>query len=182
MRRILLLLLVTTILVILASVAGKLYFSDSEYHFRAKVFNRVLAEKQAIMEQCLEEMKPVLAKEDHHGSNSENNIFLVAEENNITILEYIDNKLIYWSDNGFDVPYYLIDTLYKKRLVFLQNGWFLTKTIEAGNEMLVGLLRIRTEHGFTNDIIKDGFGKDFRLSENVGFSFEKVTRNFIFLI
>ncbi len=173
MRKILILFLVTIVLVLSAVVSEKLYFSDSEYHFRTILFNRVLAEKQAIMEQCLNEMKPVLAKDDHHGSISENNIFLVAEENNITILEYIDNKLIYWSDNEFDVPYYLIDTLFQKPLVFLQNGWFLTKTIKAGNEMLVALLRIRTEHGFTNDIIRNGFEKEFNLSENVGFSTDK---------
>lgn len=155
---------------LLAILSEKLYFTDFEYQFRTKVFNRVLSGKQAVLDHCLEDMKPVLANSDHHGSINENNIFHIAEQNSIIILEYIDNKLIYWSDNGFDVPYYLIDTLYNKPLVFLQNGWFLTKTIQAGNEMLVGLIRIRTDHDFTNDIIRDGFEKEFRLSENVGFS------------
>ena len=169
-RKIILLLLGILVLVILATLAEKLYFSDFEYHFRTKVFNRIIADKQAVMDRCLEDMKPVLANNDHHGSISENNIFLVAEQNNITILEYIDGKLIYWSDNGFDVPYYLVDTIYNKTLIFIQNGWFLTKTIQAGNEMLVGLMRIRTDHDFTNDIIRNGFEKEFRLSENVGIS------------
>ncbi len=173
MRKILIPLLVTIVMVSLAIVSEKLYFTDFEYHFRTRVFNRVLAGKQAIMDQCLEDMKPILAKDDHHGSVSENNIFRIAEENNITLLEFLDEKLIFWSDNGFDVPYYLIDTLYTRPLIFLQNGWFLTKTIKAGNEMVVGLLRIRTEHGFTNDIIRNGFGKEFRLSENAGFSTDK---------
>jgi signal transduction histidine kinase len=118
-------------------------------------------------------MKPVLAKDDHHGSISETNIFLKAEENNITILEYIDNKLIYWSDNEFDVPFLLNDSLYSKPLSFLQNGWFLTKSVQSGNEKLIGLLRIRTDYGFTNDIIRNGFEKEFRLSENVGFSIDE---------
>ncbi|MBI5010226.1 MAG: hypothetical protein HZB98_11400, partial [Bacteroidia bacterium] len=178
MRKILIPLLVTIVLVFLAIVSEQLYFTDFEYHFRTKVFNRVLAEKQAIMDQCLEDMKPILAEDDHHGSIFENNIFRIAEENNITLLEFLDEKLIFWSDNGFDVPYYLIDTLYSRPLIFLQNGWFLTKTIQAGNEMVVGLLRIRTEHGFTNDIIRNGFDKEFRLSENVGFSTDKNASEF----
>ena len=68
------------------------------------------------MEDCLNGMKPILAKEDHHGSISENNLFSVAEKNKITILEYLDDKLIYWSDNGFDVPPFLDDSLYTKPL------------------------------------------------------------------
>ena len=173
LRKIIIFFLVTVFFVILSVVAEKLYFSDYEYHLRTKLFNRILAEKESIMESCLENMKPVLAREDHHGSVSENDIFQTAEENNITILEYIDGKLIYWSSNEFDVPGFLADTLFSKPLVFLQNGWFLTKTVKAGNEMLIGLLRIRTGYGFTNDIIKNGFEKDFRVSENVGFSTDK---------
>ena len=172
-RNLILFLIVTLILVSLSLVSERLYFSDFEYHFRTRAFNRILAEKELIMESCLNDMKPVLAKDDHHGSLSENNIFLKAEENNITILEYIDNKLIYWSDNEFDVPFLLDDTLYSKPLSFLQNGWFLTKTIQSGNEKLIGLLRIRTEYGFTNDIIRNGFEKEFSLSEKVGFSTDK---------
>ncbi|HAM10416.1 MAG: hypothetical protein A2X04_04800 [Bacteroidetes bacterium GWF2_41_9] len=170
LRNLILFLILTLIFVSVSLVSEKFYFSDSEYHFRTRAFNRIIAEKEMIMETCLNDMKPVLANEDHHGSLSENNIFLKADENNITILEYIDNKLIYWSDNEFDVPLLLDDTLYTRPLTFLQNGWFLTKTIQAGNEKLIGLLRIRTEYGFTNDIIRNGFEKEFRLSENVGFS------------
>ena len=177
-RNLILFLIVTLILVLLSIVSEKHYLSDSEYHFRTRSFNKIIAEKEAVMESCLNDMKPVLANDDHHGSLSENNIFQKAEENNITILEYIDNKLIYWSDNEFDVPLVLEDTLYNKPLVFLQNGWFLTKTIQAGNEILIGLLRIRSEYGFTNDIIRNGFEKEFRLSENVGFSTEKSASEF----
>jgi two-component system, NtrC family, nitrogen regulation sensor histidine kinase NtrY len=173
LRNIIFLFVTTLVFLILSVVAEKLYFSDFEYHFRTRAFNRILAEKETIMEACLNDMKPVLAKDDHHGSVSENNIFQIAEENNITILEYLDNKLFYWSDNEFDVPPLLEDTLYNKPLIFLQNGWFLSKTIKAGNEILIGLLRIRTDYGFTNDIIKNGFGKEFHLSENVGFSTDR---------
>ena len=61
LRKILIPLLVTIVLVSLAIVSEKLYFTDFEYHFRTKVFNRVLAEKVAFMDQCLEDMKPILA-------------------------------------------------------------------------------------------------------------------------
>jgi hypothetical protein len=99
--------------------------------------------------------------------------FSVAEKNKISILEYLDNKLVYWSDNEFDVPPVYIDSLYNKPLVFLQNGWFLTKTIQAGNEKVIGLLRLHTDYGFENNIIKSGFEKEFGMPENVDLNTDK---------
>ena len=134
------------------------------------MFNKTLASKEKIMEDCLNAMKPILAFENHHGSITENNLFSVAEQNKITILEYVDNKLWYWSDNGFYVPPALDDSLYSKPLVFLQNGWFITKTIQAGNEKIVGLLRLRTDYSFENNIIKSGFEKGIQDSGKRWFS------------
>jgi signal transduction histidine kinase len=164
------LIVITVVLIFLALLAESVYFSDFEYRFRTKMFNKAIIEKENIMDDCIKSMKPILANADHHGSVSENNLFALAEKNNITILEYIDNKLVYWSDNEFDVPHYLEGSIYSTPLVFLQNGWFLTKTVEAGNEKIVGLLRIHTDYSFNNDIIKSGFEEEFNISENIGFS------------
>ena len=172
------LVILTVVLILIALAAESVYFSDFEYRFRTRMFNKILGAKEKIMEDCLNDMKPVLASEDHHGSISENNLFSIAEQNKITILEYIDNKLVYWSDNGFDVPQFLDDSLYGKPLVFLQNGWFLTKTVQAGNEKIVGMLRVRTDYSFENDIINNGFEKEFRIPDNVGFSTDKDASEF----
>ena len=172
------LVVLTVVLVLMALAAESVYFSDFEYRFRTRMFNKILGEKEKIMEDCLKGMKPILAKENHHGSIPENNLFSVAEQNQITILEFFDNKLVYWSDNGFNVPPFLEYIIYHKPLVFLQNGWFLTSTIEAGNEKIVGLLRVRTDYSFENDIIKSGFEKEYMLSENVGLSTDKNASEF----
>ena len=164
------LVLSTVVLILCALAAESLYFSDFEYNFRTRRFNKILEEKEKILEDCLNGMKPILARGEPHGSFSENNLFSIAEHNEITILEYIDNKLVYWSDNGFEVPSFQDESLFVRPLIFLQNGWFLTKTVEAGNEKISGLLRIRTDYGFENDIVKNGFVKDFRIPGNVGFS------------
>jgi hypothetical protein len=172
------LVILSLVVILMALAAESVYFSDFEYRFRTRMFNKTLGVKEKIMEDCLNAMKPILASKDHHGSISENNLFSVAEQNKITILEYLDNKLAYWSDNGFDVPLFLYDSLYNKPLVFLQNGWFLTKTVQSGNEKIVGLLRLRTDYGFQNDNIKSGFEKEFGISENVDFSTDKDASEF----
>jgi two-component system nitrogen regulation sensor histidine kinase NtrY len=170
-RRTLFLVISVIIVFIMAIVAESIYFSNFEYHFRTGRFNRVLWEKEKIADECLNGMRPFLASGEPHGSVIEKNIFLLAEENKITILEYIDNKLIHWSDNDFDVPLQLQDdSLFAKPIVFLQNGWFLPKTLHERNETIVGLVRVRTDYGFENDIIKSGFEKNFRIPADVGFS------------
>jgi two-component system, NtrC family, nitrogen regulation sensor histidine kinase NtrY len=165
--------ILTGVVLFLAVATESVYFSDFEYHFRTRKFNKILSAKEKIMKDCLNAMKPILARDDHHGSISENNLFSVAEQNRITILEYVDNKLFYWSDNEFDVPLIPDDSLYSKPLVFLQNGWFLTETVQAGNEKIIGLLRIHTDYGFENDIIKSGFPKEYGIQDNVSFSSDK---------
>jgi len=172
-RHIILLSSLTVVFLLLALAAEMLYFSDFEYHFRTGRFNQVIAKKETIMDNCLRELKLILGRGEPHGSVSEKNLFSLAEENEITILEYIDNKLIYWSDNGFNVPRILDDSTFTKPLIFLQNGWFLPKTVRAGNEMIVGLLRIRTEYEFENDIVRSGFGKDYKIPNETGFSVGK---------
>lgn len=164
------LLVLTIFFVLLSVIAESVYFSDFEYRMRTRMFNRTLNAKEKLLEDCLEGMRPILAVEDHHGSMPENNLFASAEQNKITILEFFDNKLAYWSDNGFNVPSLLNDSTYNKPLVFLQNGWFLMHSVEAGNEKIIGLLRLRTDYSFENKIIKSGFEKEYRMSADVSLS------------
>ena len=112
----------TLVLILFALAAESVYFSDFEYRFRTRMFNKTLIAKETIMEECLNNMKPILANENHHGSNIENDLFSVAENNKISILEYFDNKLVYWSDNDFDVPPVYIDSLFNKPLVLTTTG------------------------------------------------------------
>jgi len=160
----------TIILFLLAVGAEVLYLGDFEYKYRTNRFNRILREKEKILGECINGMKPILAGGESHGSQSESNLYAVAEQNNIDILEYLDNKLLYWSGNDYDVPVVLNDSLYSTNLVFIQNGWFLPKSVRESNEIIVGLLRLRTNYGFENDIIKNGFLKEFGVSEKVGLS------------
>jgi two-component system, NtrC family, nitrogen regulation sensor histidine kinase NtrY len=170
--------ILTVVLIILALGAERVYFSDFEYRFRTKMFNKTLVEKETLMEDCLNALKPNFTNEDTRGSVTEYKVFSVAEQNNISILEYVDNKLWYWSDNEFDVPRDYIDSLYSKPLIFLQNGWFLTKTIRYGNEKMIGLLRIHSDYGFDNNIIKNGFNKEFNIPENVDLDIDKNASGF----
>src|SRR5450759_555663 len=73
--------ILTVAFILLALAAESVYFSDFEYRFRTKMFNKTLIAKETILEDCVNAMKPILAFENHHGSVSENNVYSIAEQN-----------------------------------------------------------------------------------------------------
>jgi signal transduction histidine kinase len=172
------LVILTVVLVLLALAAESVYFSDFEYRIRTKRFNKILSEKEKITGNCLNSLKLILDKGENIGSITKNNLFSVIESQGITLLEYVDRKLVYWSDNSFDVPPAYDDSLFAKPLIFIQNGWFITKTFQSGSERIIALLRIRNDFGFENDLVKDGFVSVFKTPENTGLSFDKNSSEF----
>jgi len=170
-RRRLVHIILAIILGLAAVITQSLFRAEKENTLLTGKFSRILLEKERIMEKCLSDLRLIMVRGEPRGSVSENKIFSVASQNGITILQYLDRRLIHWSDNSFDVPVMLQDdSLFSKPLIFLQNGWFLPSIIEEGNEKIVGLLRIRTDYGFENDIVKNGFVKHFSIPQEVKFS------------
>ena len=163
---------ITILTMLLAVVLESVYFSDFEYKLRTKKFNRVLADKETIIDNCLNSLKISYNKGEDVSSDAKENLFSVIK-NQGTLLDYVDNKLVHWSDNSFDVPQVYNDSLFSKKLVFIQNGWYLTKTLNAGNEKIIVLLRLRSEYGFENNLVKNGFVKDFGVPQNTGFTIDK---------
>ena len=142
-RRSGLLLFILTVFLILASLgAESFYFSNFEYRLMTKRFNRILQDKERIMKDCLEKLQTVPAQEKTPGPISGSIISSLTAKEGITILEYIDQNLVYWSDNDFDVPGLPEDSLFSNPVVFIQNGWFIHDRIKTGNHELIGLVRI----------------------------------------
>lgn len=172
------LIILTIILAIAAVTAEFLYFSDFEYHLMTRRFNRKLSEKEKIMKDCLDRLQLTLSPGQLHGSVSKKNIFNVANKNGITILEYFDKTLVHWSDNDFDVPEIPDDSLFRKPVIYMQNGWFLPERRKADSQEFIALLRIRTDYSYENDIVRSGFNKDFRIPDFVKLSKDKSAAGF----
>ena len=86
-KRRLFLAIFTVILVLAAVTAESVYQSDYENKFRTRRFNKILREKEKTMEECLNELKLLLARGEPRGSVSEEKVFTIAEQNGITILQ-----------------------------------------------------------------------------------------------
>lgn len=163
-------LLISTVALLLLAIGSEiLYFSDFEYKLRTRRFNKILAEKETIFDNSLNSLKLSLDSGENISQVVQENPFSVIE-NQGTILFYFDKKLVHWSDNSFDVPRTWDDSLFSRPLVFIQNGWFLTKSTKGGNGIIVALLRLRNDYGFENILVRNGFVKEFGVPESTGFS------------
>jgi hypothetical protein len=58
----------TVVLILLSIGAESVYLGDFEFRYRTRKFNRILKEKERIMDECINGMKPILAKGESHGS------------------------------------------------------------------------------------------------------------------
>ncbi|MGD0582428.1 MAG: HAMP domain-containing sensor histidine kinase [Bacteroidales bacterium] len=166
------------LLVLLAKVAESVYFSSFEYRQRTKKFNRILAAKEAVTANCLNSLKSFLGKGQDIDTVSRSDVIKTLESEGITLLWYLDKKLVYWSDNSFDIPSVYDDSLFAKPLSFIDNGWFFIRGQAAGNEKIILLVRITHYYGFENDIVKNGFVSFFNLPENTDLTFDKNTSPF----
>lgn len=160
------------LMLLLSLLADSVYRSDLEYRFLTKRFNKILAQKEDITDRCLSSLKNILEEGAKIGSLSKGNLRKIIAEERITILDYLDGKMVHWTDNSFEVPTVYNDTLFSKPVVFIHNGWFVSKQVQTGRERLIALLRVRSEYGFENDLVKNGFDPSFRVPEGTGISFD----------
>jgi len=165
------LLIAAIVSVVLAFLAESVYKSELEYRIRTRRFNKVLIAKETIAEECLSNLKNIFEKGERFSSISNSEINNILREEGITILDYLDKKLVHWTDNSFEVPVVYDDSLFSKKFVFIHNGWFIPKKIHTGREIIIALLRIRNEYGFENDLVRNGFVPAFKVPEGTGLSF-----------
>jgi two-component system, NtrC family, nitrogen regulation sensor histidine kinase NtrY len=167
------------LLLLLALVSESVYFSDFEYRQRTKRFNKILTAKETKTENYLNISKLFLGKGEDFDTVSRSNVFKTLEAEGVTLLWYLDNKLVYWSDNSFDIPRQLDDSLFSKPLVRIHNGWFITKYVKSGNEAIIALLRLSNDFGFENDLVKNGFVKSFKVPAGTAMNFNEDSSEFM---
>ena len=172
------LIFLTLFLLLLSIIAESLYFGDLEYIIRTKRFAKILSGKELIAEDCLEKLSAVTDMNISPESNSSDDFLSLARDEKISLLSYNKGKLAYWSDNSFDVPVEFEDSIFIKPIVFIQNGWFVPKVLEQGDNDFIALIRVRSDYSLENNLIINGFEDDFKIPEKVGFSLNNSVSDF----
>ncbi|MBO7522376.1 MAG: HAMP domain-containing histidine kinase [Bacteroidales bacterium] len=86
---------------------------------------------------------------------------------NISVFVYdVDDQLMYWSDNSFDIPTTYDGSFFNQPIVFIQNGWFIPYVEVTYKGTVASLMRLTTSYDIENNIIKSGFVKNLPISKN----------------
>ncbi len=81
----------------------------------------------------------------------------------ITILVYLNDTLISWSDNNIAIPDYFDSTYFSSHLLFNCNAWYLSKCYDHKSFTAVGLIQIRRKYPYENKYLRNGFHPTFNL-------------------
>jgi len=77
---------VIALLLLVAIGVENFYFSDFEYRYRTKRFNRILSEKEKLTDYCLTSLKNMVERGEEISDVSKSELFNVIESEGITIL------------------------------------------------------------------------------------------------
>ena len=173
-----LLFILTVILIILAFATESLYFGEIEYRTRTNKFERILSVKEKAAKGYLSRLQSQVQVNINPEGGEGNNLFSIARNEEIALFQYNKQTLTLWSDNGFDMPAAYNDSLFSQPLVFIQSGWFVPEKIQSGDDVFVALIKIRSDYSLENDFVRNGFEKDFKMPDKVGFSRNKTNSEF----
>ena len=156
-------------LIIAGFFAESVYYGNYEYRLRTRRFNRILRAKEKVMDQCIEEMKNASDSIESLNNAYIGSVSRLAGKNQITLLVYENDRLSFWSDNGFDVPEVWDERIFEQNPGYIQNGWFLIRQVNKDTRKIVGLIRLITDYGIENDIIRNGFLKEYKVPDGTQF-------------
>ncbi|NSW94751.1 MAG: HAMP domain-containing histidine kinase [Bacteroidales bacterium] len=169
-RKIFILPAVLILLVIAGFLSESLYNGTYEYRLRTGRFNRMIKAREKVMYDCIEGIKEEYKTGGRADKSSIYRISRLAQRNNITLLAYVNDTLDYWSDNGLDVPETWDERTFAENPGYISNGWFLVRQVSEDSLRIAGLIRLMTDYGIENDILRNGFLKVYRLPAGTQFS------------
>lgn len=165
------LLFVAIVLMIVAIISGFLGSGQSGISYISSKISKTVNKKSDLTLNYVNKVTDKLSKGTYI-SFVEDEDFL--EKNNITVFIYENNQLKFWSDNNFDVDINYNHSLFDKPVVSIQNGRFIPFISLEGNYIVIGLLKITSEYGYENDVIKSGFVDELNVGDDVVFNTEKL--------
>lgn len=162
-RSLLLIPALVLIFALLGMLAEYVIFADSGAGYQARRAERILHKKEASLARLAERYEELaLQKKDATGTQK-----LIAElqKEEMILLDYQRDSLVFWSDQTLNVPRAPRPWFMRKSFRRFPNGWYYVKPIPAENHFMLGLIKVKHQYSYENDLIRNTFVKDFRLPE-----------------
>jgi two-component system, NtrC family, nitrogen regulation sensor histidine kinase NtrY len=101
---------------------------------------------------------------------SNSDFFRKPEKEGLVFLVFNNNELTDWSSNTVPVGTLFDSSLYSQKILFLNNGWYLTSKSEKDKTIIVGLQLIKNQYAFENDFLINKFSSAFNFPADINLS------------
>jgi len=163
----------------LASVsADKLYFSDIEWKFRTRKFNRELDLRQNRARSLILEAEKYIISGTEPSSLAQTELSRILSRDEIMLLVYSKGRIEFWSNNCVSFPPVFSDSISTKKQIFISNEWFVPICHKFLNYDIVALVGIGKSYSISNEMLRSGFLETYGLPEATGMSFAESDSRF----
>jgi len=142
-------------------------FSDNN-NFRFRKFVKVLHEKEHLTLQNLQILSVLTPPEnfnDYYKLNLHN-----LENKGLFFFSLLEDSLEYWSSSKVPVTSSYLLPACNNQLLFIENGWYLSKVLEHGSYKYIGLIGLYHDYSFQNEYLQDSFFEGFYSDKSILFS------------
>lgn len=94
----------------------------------------------------------------------------LLQERGIALFVYVDDNLVYWSNNTIPVRDRYGMNQFGQHFVYIGNASYVVKSKTIGRVKMVGLILIKKDYPYENDFLKNGFQKDFHVPDKATIS------------
>lgn len=89
----------------------------------------------------------------------------LLHEKGIALFVYVDNRLVYWSNNTIPVKDRLQQNGFQSNFISIGNASYAVKNKRIGRFEIVGLILIKKNYPYENAFLKNGFQEDFHIPD-----------------
>lgn len=157
-------LIVALLLVLGGLITEHTILQDNGARFQTRRVCRIYQKKEAQLHEYMERYRQLPERESLQGTE----ILSLLEdlrEDGMILLDYREDSLVFWSDHNLVLLPGAGNRFREGGVHRLRNGWYGIYPEQTGNRLLVGLLKIKHQYSYENDLIKNDFADDFHLPD-----------------
>ena len=134
--------------------------------------DRYVKNAENILNQKIEKVHSYFARFDKASEKDIPKIIEDLEKENIILLKYYKDSLIFWSTNSIPVYDAYYEELYESHIVNFYNSFYYVEQYEHDSSICIGLINLANRYPYDNEYLRSGFNRSFRLptGADIGFN------------
>ncbi|MCX6258949.1 MAG: ATP-binding protein [Bacteroidia bacterium] len=139
--------------------------TDERLSSHIKIFQEIFDHKERKIDNILSEISSEIHRDgiDKWSENKAGKTERELNKNHFVIFIFRNDSLIYWSDNSLPVDLRFSSSELGKGLYNSGNYWCYARLRQVDNLVIAGLIRIKSEYSFENNLLINRINTDFHL-------------------